>query len=116
MACATRLTPIRISEPRRLGMAENGKRDIILKVNDLKMHFPLRQGMLQRRVGTIKAVDGVSFELGEQEVMGLVGESGCGKTTVGRTLLRLYDPTGGEVLFHGLMAVGWMWRRSAARR
>ena len=75
-------------------------RDIILKVNDLKMHFPLRQGILQRRVGTIRAVDGVSFELGEQEVMGLVGESGCGKTTVGRTLLRLYDPTGGEVLFH----------------
>ena len=81
--------------------ADNGKRDIILKVKDLKMHFPLRQGMLQRRVGTIKAVDGVSFELGEQEVMGLVGrERVCGKTTVGRTLLRLYDPTGGEVLFH----------------
>ncbi len=76
------------------------KRDIILKVNDLKMHFPLRQGMLQRQVGTIKAVDGVSFELVEREVMGLVGESGCGKTTVGRALLRLYDPTGGEVLFH----------------
>ena len=75
-------------------------RDIILKVKDLKMHFPLRQGMLQRQVGTIKAVDGVSFELREQEVMGLVGESGCGKTTVGRTLLRLYDPTDGEVLFH----------------
>ena len=49
-------------------------RDIILKVKDLKMHFPLRQGLLQRRAGTIKAVDGVSFELGEQEVMGLVGE------------------------------------------
>ena len=79
---------------------QNGKRDIILKVKDLKMHFPLRQGMLQRQVGTIKAVDGVSFELREQEVMGLVGESGCGKTTVGRALLRLYDPTGGEVLFH----------------
>ena len=74
--------------------------DIILKVNDLKMHFPLRKGMLQRQVGTIKAVDGVSFELVEREVMGLVGESGCGKTTVGRALLRLYDPTGGEVLFH----------------
>ena len=74
--------------------------DIILEVKDLKMHFPLRQGMLQRQVGTIKAVDGVSFELAEQEVMGLVGESGCGKTTVGRTLLRLYDPTGGEVRFH----------------
>ena len=80
--------------------AADGKRDIILKVKDLKMHFPLRQGLLQRRVGTIKAVDGVSFELREQEVMGLVGESGCGKTTVGRALLRLYDPTGGEVLFH----------------
>ncbi len=74
--------------------------DIILKVKDLKMHFPLRRGMLQRQVGTIKAVDGVSFELREQEVMGLVGESGCGKTTVGRSLLRLYDPTDGEVLFH----------------
>ena len=80
--------------------AADGKRDIILKVNDLKMHFPLRRGLLQRRVGTIKAVDGVSFELREQEVMGLVGESGCGKTTVGRALLRLYDPTGGEVMFH----------------
>ena len=80
--------------------AKNGERDIILKVKDLKMHFQLRQGILQRRAGTIKAVDGVSFELGAQEVMGLVGESGCGKTTVGRALLRLYDPTGGEVLFH----------------
>ena len=74
--------------------------DLILKVVDLKMHFPLRRGILQRQVGTIKAVDGVSFELREQEVMGLVGESGCGKTTVGRALLRLYDPTDGEVLFH----------------
>ena len=82
------------------GSANKDKGDIILKVNDLKMHFPLRQGMLQRQVGTIKAVDGVSFELVEREVMGLVGESGCGKTTVGRALLRLYDPTGGEVLFH----------------
>ena len=74
--------------------------EVILQVKDLKMHFPLRQGLLQRQVGTVKAVDGVSFELVEREVMGLVGESGCGKTTVGRALLRLYDPTGGEVLFH----------------
>ena len=65
------------------------KRDIILKVNDLRMHFPLRQGMLQRQVGTIKAVDGVSFELVEREVMGLVGESGCGKTTVARAAAAL---------------------------
>ena len=74
--------------------------EVILQVKDLKMHFPLRQGLLQRQVGVIKAVDGVSFDLREQEVMGLVGESGCGKTTVGRALLRLYDPTGGEVRFH----------------
>lgn len=80
-------------------MADTSKDNVILKVTDLKMHFPLRKGILQREVGTIKAVDGVSFELKEQEVMGLVGESGCGKTTVGRTLLRLYDPTDGEVLF-----------------
>ena len=73
--------------------------EVILQVKDLKMHFPLRQGLLQRRVGTIRAVDGVTFELREQEVMGLVGESGCGKTTVGRALLRLYDPTDGEALF-----------------
>ena len=81
-------------------MAAKSEDNIILKVNDLKMHFPLRRGLLQREVGVIKAVDGVSFVLREQEVMGLVGESGCGKTTVGRTLLRLYDPTDGEVLFH----------------
>ena len=97
-------------------MAVAAEDNVILKVRDLKMHFPMRQGMMQRRVGTIKAVDGVSFELREQEVMGLVGESGCGKTTDGRTLLRLYDPTDGEVLFKKRTATGWMWRRSAARR
>ena len=80
--------------------SNNSDGEIILKVTDLKMHFPLRQGMLQRVVGTIKAVDGISFELREREVMGLVGESGCGKTTVGRAILRFYDPTDGEVLFH----------------
>lgn len=81
-------------------MAEANTNGNILEVNDLKMHFPLRRGFLQKVVGTIKAVDGISFKLKENEVMGLVGESGCGKTTVGRTLLRLYDPTDGEVLFH----------------
>lgn len=71
----------------------------ILEVNDLKMYFPIYQGFLQRLVGHVKAVDGVSFTLREREVLGLVGESGCGKTTVGRTILRLYEPTSGEILF-----------------
>ena len=89
-----------MGSPPPLNPSQGTGGELILKVVDLKMHFPLRRGMLQRQVGTIKAVDGVSFELREQEVMGLVGESGCGKTTVGRALLRLYDPTDGEVLFH----------------
>ena len=72
----------------------------ILEVKDLKMYFPIYGGLLQRVKGHVKAVDGVSLFLREREVLGLVGESGCGKTTVGRTILRLYDPTSGEIRFH----------------
>lgn len=71
----------------------------ILEVKDLKMHFPIYRGIIQRTVGHVKAVDGVSLYLREREVLGLVGESGCGKTTVGRTILRLYEPTSGEIRF-----------------
>ncbi len=75
------------------------KENLILEVTDLRMYFPIYRGILQRVVGFVKAVDGVSLFLREREVLGLVGESGCGKTTVGRTILRLYNPTGGEIRF-----------------
>lgn len=76
------------------------KENTILEVKGLKLHFPIYRGLLRRRVGEVKAVDGVSFDLREREVLGLVGESGCGKTTVGRTLLRLYNPTAGEIWYN----------------
>src|ERR687896_1412081 len=74
----------------------------LVRVEDLKIYFPIRSGIvIERRVGEIKAVDGVSFEIQRGETLGLVGESGCGKTTVGRTILRLYDPTEGRIVFEG---------------
>ncbi len=73
----------------------------LLSVRDLKTHFPIKRGILQRTVGHVKAVDGVSFDLAPGQTLGLVGESGCGKTTVGRTVLRLQPATGGEVIFDG---------------
>lgn len=75
------------------------KGSVILEVNNLKMYYPIYRGVLRRVSGYVKAVDGVSFRLHDGEVLGLVGESGCGKTTVGRTILRLYDPTGGEIWY-----------------
>jgi peptide/nickel transport system ATP-binding protein len=74
----------------------------LLAVEDLKVYFPIRSGIvIERRIGDIKAVDGISFDLQRGETLGLVGESGCGKTTVGRTILRLYAPTEGRILFEG---------------
>lgn len=73
----------------------------MLSVRNLQTYFPIRKGLLQRTVGYVKAVDGVSFDIFPGECVGLVGESGCGKTTVGRTLLRLIPPTGGQCLFQG---------------
>lgn len=71
----------------------------ILEVKELRQHFPIYRGFFQRVVGYTKAVDGVSFSLVDQEVLGVVGESGCGKTTTGRSILRLYEPTSGEVWY-----------------
>jgi oligopeptide/dipeptide ABC transporter ATP-binding protein len=71
----------------------------ILQVKNLKKYFPIRRGILQKQAGYVKAVDGVSFDVHRGETLGLVGESGCGKTTAGRCLMRLIEPTDGEVLF-----------------
>jgi len=73
----------------------------LVEVRDLKMYFPIYSGVLRRHTGNVKAVDGVSFDIMAGETLGLVGESGCGKSTVGRALLRLYDPTAGSVTIDG---------------
>jgi oligopeptide transport system ATP-binding protein len=75
--------------------------DILLRVTNLKMYFPILRGVFRRKVGDIKAVDGVSFDVIRGETLGLVGESGCGKSTVGRTILQLYRPTAGSVYLDG---------------
>jgi oligopeptide transport system ATP-binding protein len=73
----------------------------LLDVRDLKMHFPIYRGIFRLHAGDVRAVDGVSFAIQPGETLGLVGESGCGKSTVGRAILRLYEPTGGQVLLAG---------------
>ncbi len=73
----------------------------VLAVADLKKHFPVKKGLLRRTVGQVYAVDGVSFTIGEAETLGLVGESGCGKSTVARTVLRLVEPTAGHIEISG---------------
>jgi len=78
------------------------KDDVLVQVKDLKMHFPITQGIiLQRQTGAVKAVDGLTFDIYRGETLGLVGESGCGKSTTGRALLQLYRPTAGQVIFDG---------------
>ena len=80
----------------------SGIGETLLEVNDLVMHFPLTRGIIiQRKVGAVQAVDGVSFVVKRGETLGLVGESGCGKSTTGRAILQLYKPTSGEVKFQG---------------
>src|SRR5215212_4484545 len=77
-----------------------GKTDkILLEVKGLKKYFPIQKGFLRRTVGYVKAVDDVSFFVREGETLGVVGESGCGKSTTGRSIIRLYEPTAGQVNF-----------------
>src|SRR5687767_8833923 len=73
--------------------------DVLLDVKGLKKHFPIHRGFLRRVVGQVKAVDGINFYIKKGETLGLVGESGCGKSTAGRTIIRLLEPTEGEVVF-----------------
>src|ERR1700675_1536083 len=75
--------------------------EILLEVQNLKKYFPIKRGIFSKTIGYVKAVDDVSFQIKKGETLGLVGESGCGKTTIGRTLLRLIEPTGGKVMFEG---------------
>ncbi len=80
----------------------NDHMDVLLQVENLAKHFPITKGVFRRQVGTVKAVDGISFEIKEQETLGLVGESGCGKSTAGRVILQLYPATSGSVVFKGV--------------
>jgi peptide/nickel transport system ATP-binding protein len=84
----------------RNGENKSGEQQTLLEVNDLKMHFPIRRGFMRRVVGHVKAVDGVSFAVKKGDTFGLVGESGCGKSTTGRCITRLLDPTGGTITYY----------------
>jgi peptide/nickel transport system ATP-binding protein/oligopeptide transport system ATP-binding protein len=90
--------------------------DVLMEVRDLAKHFPIRSGLLQRQVGAIRAVDGVSFEVRRGETLGLVGESGCGKSTTARLLLRLMEPTRGSITFEGEEIAGIRGARLKALR
>lgn len=82
-------------------MLDNPKKALV-SVRDVKMHFPIHTGVLRRKTGAVKAVDGITFDIMEGETLGLVGESGCGKSTAGRAVLRLYDITSGEITMDGI--------------
>mgnify|MGYP003951090907 FL=1 len=77
----------------------NNKQDIVLKLKDIEVHFPVKAGVFKRTVAHVKAVDGVDIDIYRGEVLGLAGESGCGKTTLGKAILRLVEPTNGEVSY-----------------
>ena len=85
--------------------SSNNHHDILVRVDNLVKHFPIMKGFFQKQVGAVRAVDGVSFDVYRGETLGLVGESGCGKSTTGRTILQLFRPTSGDVQFDGVNLV-----------
>jgi oligopeptide/dipeptide ABC transporter ATP-binding protein len=98
----TRVSPPPLPNPPPLaGEGVGGGHSPLLSVRGLVKHFPVKKGLLQRTVGQVHAVDGVSFDIAEGETLGLVGESGCGKSTAGKAILKLIDPTAGEVRING---------------
>lgn len=84
-----------------MGNGNGENRETILRVENLKKHFPIKRGIFRREVGAVKAVDGVNFDIFRGDTFGLVGESGCGKSTTGRVILRLYEATDGKIIFEG---------------
>ena len=90
----------------------------LLEINDLKTYFPIRSGLLSRHLGDVKAVDGVTLNVEDGETLGLVGESGCGKTTLGRSILRLIEPTEGQIIFEDreILSLGHAEMRDMRRR
>ena len=88
---------------------------MLLEVKNLRKFFPIQKGFIRRVVGNVRAVDDVSFVIHEGETLGLVGESGCGKTTTARCILRAMAPTGGQMLFRTGEGTWWIWLRFRAR-
>ncbi len=114
-----RATPDAAGKARPTAKGENHEAGVgypLLQVKDLKVHFPIRQGILQRVVGQVKAVDGVSLEIPQGRTLALVGESGCGKTTLGKALLQLIKPTAGSVRLGGHELTGLAARELRTRR
>ena len=99
----TQPATLRPVEPQVPALSDAGPpvEDVVAEVRNLKMYFPLTRGIMRRKIGEVKALDGISFTIARGETMGLVGESGCGKTTTGRCILRLYQPTAGEIWLDG---------------
>ncbi|KAA0546507.1 dipeptide ABC transporter ATP-binding protein [Bacillus sp. BGMRC 2118] len=79
----------------------NVEKDVLLEIKNLRTYYPIKGGFFRKNIGAVKAVDDISFEIRKGETLGLVGESGCGKSTAGRTILRLLDPTDGQIIFDG---------------
>jgi peptide/nickel transport system ATP-binding protein len=90
-----------VDVPAQRPAGDTASREVLLKVTGLQKHFPIKKGLLQRNAGAVKAVDGIDFEVRSGETLGVVGESGCGKSTMGRLITRLLEPTAGKIEFEG---------------